>query len=562
MLSGKTQITNKFRSAMKGDGIKCPKPSKKKKKSITGHPSYRLYLDSGASVHILFCRELMGKMHNLKKPIEISGAGGKRIELKEYASLHKAFQHLPLPTNKLYYEPGALANLLLFAKLADKYYIVCNTCIDDAIYVQSKEDGKYLHFQRCRKTNLYYLDIGESEPDGYCHFNTVKNRKLKFSMINQKRAKAVRLLQEMCGFPAYENFINALECNVIPGIDFGRRDVKIANEIYGYSTRASKGKMKHPRKGQQMDRMSEQLAITVPPNILNHYGTVHLDMDIMFVNDIAFFLTTSRDIGFIHCKPVVSKHNKRVQNALKAIVSDYNSKGFVVKTAFGDNAFAPLKEWMKTELDIELDTCDSNSHVPRAEKSIQFVKEQTRCVQSQMPFKKYFGRLTIEMVRRVVILINSFAWKLGVHDVMSPRQIIYGKRFHTPLCKIGELVLAYNTEVSNDTGKERAFFALYVGPRDNGTGHEVIKLSTKQRVNTPKCIPKPMTQDIIDVVNLLGEEEGLQDGIQFLDIHGKATVLDLYPADGDENDYVHLTKTIRRMMMKSQTEKHWKMWMT
>ena len=64
-------------------------------------------------------------------------------------------------------------------------------------------------------------------------FNTVKKGKLTFSTLDQKRAQAVRLLQEQCGFPADEDFIIALECNVIPGVDFGRRDVKIANKIYG-----------------------------------------------------------------------------------------------------------------------------------------------------------------------------------------------------------------------------------------------------------------------------------------------------------------------------------------
>ena len=341
----------KIRSGEKGSktSVTAKRKSKKKihqehkviQKSSAGHPSHRLYLDSGASVHILFCKEIMGKLHKLKTPLEISGADST-IHLKQYGSLHKAFQHLPLPTKELYYEPDAIANLLSFAKLADEYYIVCNTRVDDAIYVQNKTDGKYLRFQRCRRNNLYYMDIGQGEPDGYCHFSTVKKGKLKFSMMDQKRAKAVRLLQEQCGFPSDEDFINALECNVISGVDFGRRDIKIANKIYGYSTGASKGKMKHPRKGQRMDRTSDDVTTPVPQSILKHYKNMHLDMDILFVNGIAFFLTISRDIGFIHCKPVVSKHNKQVQDALKGIVADYKSQGFRVKTAFGNNAFEPL----------------------------------------------------------------------------------------------------------------------------------------------------------------------------------------------------------------------------
>ena len=61
---------------------------------------------------------------------------------------------------------------------------------------------------------------------------------------------------------------------------------------------------------------------------------------------------------------------------------------------------------------------------------------------------------------------------------MSPRQILFGKKFKTPLCKIGELVIAYDVTSSNKTTDLRAFFALYIGPNDSGTGHIVFKLAT------------------------------------------------------------------------------------
>ena len=34
--------------------------------SIAGHPKNRLYIDSGASLHILFNKELLGKLHNIE----------------------------------------------------------------------------------------------------------------------------------------------------------------------------------------------------------------------------------------------------------------------------------------------------------------------------------------------------------------------------------------------------------------------------------------------------------------------------------------------------------------
>ena len=71
-----------------------------------------------------------------------------------------------------------------------------------------------------------------------------------------------------CGFPSDEDFINALENSKISNIDFGRRDVKIACEIYGYSARAAMGKMKHPKKGHKMERVTEDTISPVLSSVL------------------------------------------------------------------------------------------------------------------------------------------------------------------------------------------------------------------------------------------------------------------------------------------------------
>ena len=83
---------------------------------------------------------------NLDKSVKIH-AGGKPIHLSQIGSLHQALQHLLLPVSTYHYSENAIANLLSFAKLADDYYIICNTRVDDAIYVKSKDDGEYLHFK-------------------------------------------------------------------------------------------------------------------------------------------------------------------------------------------------------------------------------------------------------------------------------------------------------------------------------------------------------------------------------------------------------------------------------
>ena len=88
------------------------------------------------------------------------------------------------------------------------------------------------------------------------------------------------------------------------------------------------GRFKHPRKGVVTDRITEDIEALVPPEIMKHYKDMHLDIDILFVNKTLFLLAVSRDIGFIHWKVMASSHSKRMQNRLKQIVFDYQSRKF------------------------------------------------------------------------------------------------------------------------------------------------------------------------------------------------------------------------------------------
>ena len=147
----------------------------------------------------------------------------------------------------------------------------------------------------------------------------------------------------MCGSPSDTDFIQALEHNKIPGVDFTKRDVRIAKDLLGYSKYAAKGKMKHPRKGVQMNDNTEKYS-EVPTEVLKHYKEVHLDIDVMYINKIPFLVAVSKSIGMIHCMPVMNKDNKRVSDALTSIISQYNGRGFKVSTIHGDGAFDSLKD--------------------------------------------------------------------------------------------------------------------------------------------------------------------------------------------------------------------------
>ena len=57
------------------------------------------------------------------------------------------------------------------------------------------------------------------------------------------------------------------------------------------------------------------------------------------------------------------------------------------------------------------------------------------------------------------------------------------------------LVIAYNALYP------KILYVLYIRPKDNGIGHLIFKISTKQILNTMKYQPIPVPEDLLEAIN-------------------------------------------------------------
>ena len=64
-----------------------------------------------------------------------------------------------------------------------------------------------------------------------------------------------------------------------------------------------------------------------------------------------------------------------------------------------------------------------------------------------------------------------------------------------------ELVIAYNTNAINNTLRPRLFYALYIGPHDDGNSHLIHNISIDQILVTMKYQSVPVPEDLIEVTN-------------------------------------------------------------
>jgi hypothetical protein len=76
---------------------------------------------------------------------------------------------------------------------------------------------------------------------------------------------------------------------------------------------------------------------------------------------------------------------------------------------------------------------------------------------------------------------------------------------------------------------------LYIGRADNGSGHAVFKLSTKQPVSVNRVTIIPTSDAVIKTVNDIGEQEKQLEGIEFSDLNGRITLEDFSKNDKDDD---------------------------
>ena len=334
--------------------------------------------------------------------------------------------------------------------------------------------------------------IEEGKENNVLLHSTVEEESNKFSQIDQTRAKVVREMQQVLASPSNYDLANAIENNVVRATPFTRRDVRIADIIHGRDVAALKGKS--TKKQSKMPNPDE--VRDVPEHIVKNYSKISLYIDVMHVNGIMFLVSVSKHIGLVQCICIRKKNREKFLHAMLLMIRVYRARGvFEVISIGADKAFDAVESEIKDEpYNVTLTTCDADRHVEFVKRMLRFVKERIRTVRLAMPYKVLPKRMTIEMVHRVVILMNSIPRKGSLHSIILPRELVTGKKFRCPTIRIGQYIQGIIGD-TNDTDEERSIDALYLGRADNGSGHIVFKLDTKAvvSVNRVVLIPTPTT---------------------------------------------------------------------
>ena len=131
---------------------------------------------------------------------------------------------------------------------------------------------------------------------------------------------------------------------------------------------------------QKPDRVDPEYT-QIPRNLYELHNFFTLAADVMFVNDVQFSVTLSRDIRLFTAEFLPSCTAKQLISSLNNIVKFYARGGFVVRLVLMDMEFEKIKHVFDK---VEVNTTAAREHVGEIERGIRLMKERSRCVISDL----------------------------------------------------------------------------------------------------------------------------------------------------------------------------------
>ena len=157
--------------------------------------------------------------------------------------------------------------------------------------------------------------------------------------------------------------------------------------------------------------------------------------------------------------------------SIKKIISIYKARNLNITQIDTDMEFKTLENKL---LPIKLNVSAADEHVSDVERSIRTIKEGTRTLLHEMPYKYYHKQLVAGCVQSVIKTLNTTPKRGGLSDVLSPTTLITGAsppdyKTITKLC-FGDYVEVMQASGFKNSMRQRTIGALALYPSGNVQG--------------------------------------------------------------------------------------------
>jgi hypothetical protein len=463
-------------------------------------PSNWVLLDSQSTVSVFCNKKYLTNVRNAGKKLTVHTNGGTQVSTLVGDTSF----------GTVWYNPHSLANILSMAAVRKQCRITMDTSVEAAMCVH-RADGSVMKFTEFA-SGLYFYDVETKSTNStvsnyshHSHVQTVRDNKANFTKREIQGADDARRLQRLIGRHSDREFEDILDNNRITNCPLTSKDAKRALAIYGTDEKILEGKTRKKKKSKHVVSFE---AIPIPSAIANDHEDVTLCADIFYVNKEKYFHTISRKIKFRTVAPIKSRHQTVLLKETNAIKNLYETRGFKVVDLHVDNEFACIREDIRP---TNLNVANADDHVPEIERSIQTVKERTRCLANSLPYKRYPKLLSRSMVENAIKGLNDFPAKDGISTTISPKTIVTGAPapdYNDMKLEFGTYVHVYEDHTIKNDMKARTTPAITLNRTDNQQGgYYFMSLVTGDRLSRRQWTVVPMSDDVITAVEAMATKQ-------------------------------------------------------
>ena len=183
------------------------------------------------------------------------------------------------------------------------------------------------------KDGLYYIN-GNPSKKNTCFVNTLRENKSMFSKRQWQRAVEARATYHKVVTPSIKDYKSLVRYGLLKNMPVTIDDINIAEEIFGPDLSALQGKSTRKK---PITVINDE--IDIPEEILKRLKDLDMEIDIMFINGIAFLVTTTLILKFRTITYSPSRKKKAILEALDEVFRIYNKAEFNIVNIRADNEF-------------------------------------------------------------------------------------------------------------------------------------------------------------------------------------------------------------------------------
>ena len=367
-----------------------------------------MILDSGSTISLFKNGEVLKdiKICNNKLVME-TNAGTKTLDKKA---------HIP-GYGEVYFDKDAVSNLLSLSELVRRgNRVFYDSSIEDCFVVTCENSGKVLRFPVDHR-GLY---VKEATPIDCCVMNQVEG----FTDRQVECARRARKLYHDLSAPSLSDLKQFIRQNIAKNNPVTVEDIQLAEDIFGKDVATLKGKSTRPH----LPVVTRKDVVDLPPEL--QISEVELAMDVLFINDQAFFHAKDRTIKFKGLVPLGTVGKKKSYSVkdlfegLDKILRHYNKAAIRIAMIHADKEFKPRFEEVEDRWDIALNFSAPDEHVPDIERENRTLQDRFRVALYRLPFKIIPRLMIRELAMRVTWNGTCFPAKGGISKHYSPRMTV------------------------------------------------------------------------------------------------------------------------------------------